>query len=126
MPPFLKNRSGWLWGTGILLLCGFIVFWSRQRSPQAKLRMIHNGMSEEEVRRVLNTEPSGRCELRTMVADNERDIPGYEYTFEFYSRFGGGITIFVAFDEQSYVKHIMTEETYPSKTAYYLSKGFGF
>ena len=88
--------------------------------------MIHNGMSEEEVRRVLNTEPSGRCELRTLVTDNTREIPAYGSTFEFYSPFGGGITMFVAFDEQGYVKHIMSEETYPSKTAYYLSKALGF
>ena len=88
--------------------------------------MIHNGMSVEEVRRVLNTDPSSRWELRAMVADNAREIPGYGCTFEFYSPFGGGITIGVVFDEQGYVKHIMSEEAYRSKTAYYLSKAFGF
>jgi len=88
--------------------------------------MIHHGMSEEEVRRVLNTKPSGRCELTRGLADNGRDTHRYECTFEFHSLFGGGRTIFVAFDEQGYVEDILLEETYPSKTAYYLSKSLGF
>jgi len=88
--------------------------------------MIHKGMSEEEVIRILNTKSSDRVELTTLVTDKGRDTHRYGRTFEFYSPFGGGISAFVVFDEQAYVEHIQLEKTYPSNTAYYLSRALGF